>query len=130
MSAPAMAVEIDEAIRRDPDLLRDVEAATAVLRELPGRIETFKPPSLARWQLARGTAGHLELGLYDLPPGQGVGTRRQFPADSLATDQLRALTVLRSVSDLLSERLKAGPSFHTLFGQLIENLEAADAAQV
>ena len=45
-----MAVEIDEAIRRDPELLRDVEAATAYLDT---RHEWARPPAVVRWELAR-----------------------------------------------------------------------------
>ncbi len=42
-------VEIADAIRADPELLCDVEAATAYLVSLPRRVE---PPALVRWSLA------------------------------------------------------------------------------
>ena len=125
-----MTVEIDEAIRRDPRLLRDVEAATAVLAELPKEIPILSLPALVRWQSSSDAPDRLELGLYDSPSREGVGTRRRIPASLLATHQLRAHAVLRSVSDLLSARIEARPSIESLFGQLIENMEAVDAAQV
>ena len=48
-----MTVEIDEAIRRDPELLRDVEAATAYLLSLH---EWTGPPAVARWVPVGGRA--------------------------------------------------------------------------
>ena len=56
-----MAVEIDEAIRRDPELLRDVEAATNYLRSLPERVP---PPMSVKW-LTAGVLGNYFLELAD-----------------------------------------------------------------
>ena len=45
---PTMTVEIEAAIRRDPELLRDVEAATAFLDTLH---DAVPPPAATRWAL-------------------------------------------------------------------------------
>lgn len=50
MEQLTMRVEIADEIRADPELLRDVQAATDYLDTMHERIE---PPMLVRWELAR-----------------------------------------------------------------------------
>ena len=128
MSEQAMTVEIDEAIRRDPVLLADVEAATESLRRLPADIPTLGLPEAIRWRLGDGP-GRVELTLSDAGPPPATA-RRQFAANLLATGQLRELSVLRTLSNFLSVRSAARPSIESLLLQLLENLEGADAAKV
>ena len=126
MSEQAMTVEIDEAIRRDPELLADVEAATEYLRRLPEDNPTLRLPEVVRWRPG-DEPGRLELILSEAGP-PSVVSRRQFAASLLRTQQLRRLTVLSCVSDFVSARRAAGPSLHMTFLKLIQNMEKADAA--
>ena len=128
MTESVMTVEIDEAIRRDPELLRDVEAATAYLGRLPEENPTLRLPEVARWR--RGVAaGQIELMLSEAGPPVVV-SRRQFDAALLRTRQLLQLSVLQSVTDYLSARRASRPPIEVTLRQLLENLEGANAAQI
>ena len=115
-----MTVEIDEAIRRDPRLLRDVEAATAYLLSLH---EWTGPPAVARWASADGRAERptintdLVLTLTDQADYDSRTVNRLLPTrdvrDGDRRDQaVRSLwtKLLQSRSKVLSERVAAAIS--------------------
>lgn len=116
MSQPAMTVEIDEAIRRDPELLRDVEAATAYLDTLHLRGE---PPAAAHWRLAQGHSARPDhrpavvLSLVDQPDDDSIRVesapldRARTRGEGLRDQAMRRLwtALLQSRSRILHRRV-------------------------
>ena len=118
MDQPTMTVEIDEAIRRDPELLADVEAATEFLDTLPDETE---PPAGAVWTLAANQPDRADqrpavtLRLIDLPAYESVEvtsppiTRSRTRGVDYRNQAIRYLwtALLQKRSKVLSERLNA-----------------------
>lgn len=113
-----MRVEIADAIRADPELLRDVEAATAYLDTLHSRIE---PPAWVRWELAPTQPDRVEhrpavvVTIGDWPE-YGEETATSDPLSRVRTKSAdireRAMIklwgrLLRNRSDVIVDRINA-----------------------
>ena len=116
MSEQAMTVEIDEAIRRDPQLLRDVEAATAYLLALPQRVE---PPHVVRWRRPDLAVAPTVLELDD---GAGLDpVRASIPRPVLQDRPGRESAVRWAWLDLLEQRSEVA---HSRVERTMAELEA------
>ena len=114
-----MTVEIDEAIRRDPRLLRDVEAATAYLLTLP---EYVPPPRATRWWRPTKIDDYVVLELDDREGGNPVS---HIFFDRVRRDKSRRESAVRwAWIDLLEHRSKIA---HSRVAQTMAELEAEGA---
>ena len=117
---PTMTVEIDEAIRRDPRLLRDVEAATAYLRSLPRRVG---PPHIARWSRPDWAE---ECPTLELDDGEGLEPIRSAIAGNVLRDRDGRESAIRwAWLDLLEQRSETA---HKRVEASLAELEAEEAS--
>ncbi len=103
-----MKVEIDEAIRADAELLRDVEAANEYLDD---QHEWTRPPAAVRWTLARSQperADHrpaVTLTLTDWPEyGASVAVSEPLSRVRTRGQAYRERAVMRVWTELLQKR--------------------------
>ena len=125
-----MTVEIDEAIRRDPELLRDVEAATLMLRNAATYITGYRLPRTARWCHIGGFNNVIELWLHDSTSSRDVESKSRFEASLIAGEQTRKISVLMALSDLQGERVKSHPAIEAQLLRVLREMEEANAPKV
>ena len=114
-----MTVEIDDAIRRDPELLRDVEAATEYLRTMPTRVE---PPHVARWRRA-DMAGAMPM--LELDDKGGVDpVRAVFQRRVLSDRYGRESAIRQTWRELLKQRSETA---HKRVEAMLAELDAEEA---
>ncbi len=117
----SMNVDIGDAIRANPDLLRSVTAATEYLRQLP---EELSLPAVARWRYAGTGADAVELTLID------DASTWEYPSPTTATKTTRTPQIAdaygresfvrRAWLDLLTAR---HGKVRTRIGQLLAQYE-------
>jgi hypothetical protein len=85
-----MKVEIDDSIRRRPELFNSVQQSNAFLEELVG---SSSPKVRVEWRLSPHDERLVELGLFE---DFTAGIRPTFPAEDLLDPVNRKLRLLRS----------------------------------
>jgi hypothetical protein len=97
-----MKVEIDESIRRRPELLAPVELSNAFLAELAG---ASSPHVRVEWRVSPHDERMVELGLFE-DKDFNAGIRPTFPASNLLDPVNRKLRLLRAWDFVLEARSK------------------------
>ncbi|MBA4064557.1 MAG: hypothetical protein C0501_12765 [Isosphaera sp.] len=97
-------VEIDDAIRANPGMLRAADEATAHVLKLVGNLT---PIGVIRWRVAPHDPEFIELRMIETPELGGAVATHTFPARYLNDPVSRDTAARRPFGDLLEKRSAA-----------------------
>ena len=115
-----MKVEIDDSIRRRPELLESVQQSNAILEELAG---SSSPHVRVEWRLSPHDERLVELGLFE-DRDFNTGITPTFPAQNLLDPVSRKLRLYRAWDFVLQARSKRNME---RINELITQLEREEA---